>query len=362
MATDVEDQHARGGTEGGEWHTLFDVRSQRQAVGAVLLDIHHSGGSAWSEFYEGVVTVGITQQVAVLCDEVEDVFAHGYGGFGVLVIASAEVGVFQLEVLRMDNVARHQTIAHKIERMARRVARGGNGLHQPAKELCAVGKSHHTSAVGFLHPGPEVGHAGQGTTFDTGGALRGRDVEGGIGEGGLAILEKSANMVAMQMGETHGIDIGRSAANEFELLQQGAASLGAKPGIEEDGVRRREDHKGIDGTGGAASGEQLTQQRVIERADEEVARHLVGHVLEGGHLEGVVHGVDGHPGLQLLGLGGGGVGRGGVGSVVATGCEEYCQHGGCCFENFGFHGINDVYVCVGLFVSCLLLLVCLPGA
>jgi len=70
-------------------------------------------GNRKSELDEGVVAVGVAEDVAFLAGEGEDVFAGDDGGAGVLVVAGAEVGMLQLEVLGVDDVARQQTVAHE---------------------------------------------------------------------------------------------------------------------------------------------------------------------------------------------------------------------------------------------------------
>ena len=128
------------------------------------------------ELKERVVAVGIAKEEAIGGCEVDDFFAGLDSSGGVVVVTGTEVGVLELEVLGMNNVACYQAIAYEIDRMAGGMAGGRNGFNYAIDNSVAVGKGLDAPFVGCLHLFPKVVLLGHGSLVSPCGAFFLREV------------------------------------------------------------------------------------------------------------------------------------------------------------------------------------------
>lgn len=224
--------------------------------------------SICSELFEGehirFWEVHAVEGEGVATGEVENGLSAYYGAIGIHVVASTDVRIAKLERHAVHKVAHDEVALYAIDGVARRMAVGFDGQYR-AWQGVARGEEVDATGVCYQHPLPVV------RTFFPCVVLLGSHIDGCGVEDGTIATDKSADVVAMQVGQEDIVDVGRLYAQRVEGRQK-ARVVYAVARVEEQLTVLILNEYGADRRRHARLQSQC-RHKAIGGSREEVARH-----------------------------------------------------------------------------------------
>ena len=173
--------------------------------------------SVCSELFEGehirFWEVHAVESEGVATGEVENGLSAYYRAIGIHVIAGADVRIAELECNAVHKVAHDEVALYAIDSVAWSMAVGFDGLYRAGQGV-ARGEEMDATGVCCQHPLPVV------RTFLPCVVLLGSHIDWCVGEYGTIATNKSADMVAMKVGQEDIVDVGRLYAQRVESRQK----------------------------------------------------------------------------------------------------------------------------------------------
>lgn len=170
-----------------------------------------------SELFEGehirFWKVHAVESEGVATGEVENGLSAYYGTIGIYVVASADIRIAKLERHAVHKVAHDEVALYAIDGVAGSMAVGFDGLYRAGQGV-ARGEEVDATGVCCQYPLPVV------RTLFPCVVLLGSHIDGCVGEDGTIATDKSADVVAMQVGQEDIVDVGRLYAQRVECRQK----------------------------------------------------------------------------------------------------------------------------------------------
>ena len=173
--------------------------------------------SVCSELFEGehirFWEVHAVESEGVATGEVENGLSAYYRAIGIHVIAGTDVRVAKLECHAVHKVAHDEVVLYAIDGVAGSMAIGFDGLNR-AWQGVARGEEMDATGISSQYPLPVV------RTFLPCVVLLGSHIDWCVGEDSTIATDKSADVVAMKMGQEDIVDVGRLYAQRVESRQK----------------------------------------------------------------------------------------------------------------------------------------------
>lgn len=173
--------------------------------------------SVCSELFEGehirFWEVHAVESEGVATGKVENGLSAYYRAIGIHVIAGTDFRIAKLECHAVHKVAHDEVALYAIDGVARRMAVGFDGLNRAGQGV-ARGEEMDAAGVCCQYPLPVV------RTFLPCVVLLGSHIDGCVGEDGTIATNKSADVVAMKVGQEDIVDVGRLYAQRVEGRQK----------------------------------------------------------------------------------------------------------------------------------------------